>query len=395
MRPRIRAVVSIAGVLALCLAAAAVGRAVTRGREQQGHRARAETRLEILNRIGAVVSLYRAGTTLDEAKPNPAGHEGGWLGEGRYFVEARVGTKNLLYPVSLAGFWSGPDSDGSFAITVRSPGTASPPLPPGGAAGFAFVPAGPFVIGERRNPREPHFAWTTSFYIGTFEVTNGEFRRFLDDPGGYADRRTWTDAGWAARRPGTGSTARLKPGDPDYERFGRDDLPVVLVTWFEANAYGRWLTRTIGRGGWLFRMPTEAEWEKAARGPDGFDYGLGMELSEPQMKLYNWKKNPEADVTLVGARESTTLFRANRYGLYHASGNAGEWTQTVSRRYGREHPYRDDDRNLDDTPGLRVTRGGSWYSATTSRLALGYREEFQPEMSSNDLGFRLAAFALP
>ena len=163
----------------------------------------------------------------------------------------------------------------------------------------------------------------------------------------------------------------------------------MLVTWYEANAYCRWLTRRLGGGRWLFRMPTEAEWEKAARGPDGFDYGLGMELSEPQSPLYNWKKNPGAEVTLVGPGE--TGFRPNRYGISHASGNAREWTQSVFRRYGADHPYRDDDRNADDTPGMRVTRGGSWYSASSVRLRLAYREEFQPELSSDDLGFRIAA----
>jgi len=75
----------------------------------------------------------------------------------------------------------------------------------------------------------------------------------------------------------------------------------------------------------------------------------------------------------------------------HASGNAREWTQSVFRRYGAESPYRDDDRNADDTPGMRVTRGGSWYSASSVRLRLAYREEFQPELSSDDLGFRIAA----
>jgi formylglycine-generating enzyme required for sulfatase activity len=163
----------------------------------------------------------------------------------------------------------------------------------------------------------------------------------------------------------------------------------MLVTWYEANAYCHWLTRRLGGGRWLFRMPTEAEWEKAARGPDGFDYGLGMELSEPQAPLYNWKKNPDAAVTLVGP--GATGFRANRYGVLHASGNAREWTQSAFRRYNAESPYRDDDRNADGATGMRVTRGGSWYSASSVRLRLAYREEFQPELSSDDLGFRVAA----
>ena len=385
---------SAAGILALCAAGVAVTRATARMRAEGARLARGETRLEILNGSGATVSLHRAGKTLAEAAAIPLGPEAPWLPEGNYFVEARAATRSWFYPVSLAGLGPGRGAD-SFTVTVRSPGTTAPPLPPGGSSGFAFVPAGAFQLGERRNPAEAHFAWTTSFHFGRFEVTNGEFRRFLESPDGNSDRRNWTEAGWAARYPSTRSTARLTPSDADYRRFGRDDLPVVLVSWYEANAYGRWLTRTLGRGKWLYRMPTEAEWEKAARGPDGFDFGLGTELSEPQAHLYNWRKNPSAEVTLVGAAETPARYRANRYGVFHASGNAGEWTQGVSRPYSRKAPYRDDDRNRDDASGMRVTRGGSWYSATVSRLALAYREEFQPELTSDDLGFRVAAFALP
>lgn len=395
MRAGVRAAASVAGILALGAAGIAIARTVLRSRAESARIARGETRLEILNRTGATVSLYRAGKTLDDAVPVPLGPEAPWLPEGNYFVEARTGVRSWAYPVSLAGLGPGRGVGGTFTITVRSPGSTTPPLPPGGSSGFAFIPAGAFQFGERRNPAEAHFAWTTSFHFGRFEVTNGEFRRFLESPDGYADRRNWTEAGWAARTPTTRSTASLTPTDADYPRFGTDGLPVVLVSWYEANAYGRWLTRTLGKGRWLYRMPTEAEWEKAARGPDGFDYGLGTELSERQMHLYNWKKNPGAEVTLVGAAQTPARYRANRYGVFHASGNAGEWTQGVSRPYSRKAPYRDDDRNRDDASGMRVTRGGSWYSATVSRLALGYREEFQPELTSNDLGFRLAALALP
>ena len=183
--------------------------------------------------------------------------------------------------------------------------------------------------------------------------------------------------------------------DADYPRFGRDDLPVVLVSWFEATAYGRWLTRTLGRGRWLYRMPTEGEWEKAARGPDGFDYGLGMELSEPQVRLYNWKKNPGAAVTLVGAGERrlaiarTATASSTRPGT-PASGPRASRALTAGWR-----PIATTTGTATTLPAYASPRGGSWYSATVSRLALAYREEFQPELPSNDLGFRVAAFALP
>jgi formylglycine-generating enzyme required for sulfatase activity len=96
-------------------------------------------------------------------------------------------------------------------------------------------------------------------------------------------------------------------------------------------------------------------------------------------------------VTLVDYAATRRDYRPNRYGIYHASGNAREWTQSVFRRYNEAQPYRDDDRNTDDASGLRVTRGGSWYSASAVRLQLAYREEFQAELSSDDLGFRVAA----
>jgi hypothetical protein len=110
---------------------------------------------------------------------------------------------------------------------------------------------------------------------------NGGRRQFfpvtLEGVGGAPE----PDGSWVVtvRRPAAEAPpsldARLPPSDPRYPRFGRDDLPVMLVTWYEANAFCRWLTRRLGRGRWLYRLPTEAEWEKAARGPDAFDYGLG------------------------------------------------------------------------------------------------------------------------
>jgi formylglycine-generating enzyme required for sulfatase activity len=355
------------------------------------HAARGETELHIVNPSGAALALYRAADDLDGAVSAPLGAET-WLEEGRYFVEATSGGATLRYPVTVDGSGEGPDEGGSWIVTVRGPAREAPPVLDERGLGFVFVPGGWFVLGERANPGQPHAVWVPSFHLATFEVTNGEFRRFLADPRGYEDRASWTAAGWAWKATGLSqATARLRPGDERYPRFGRDELPVVLVTWHEANAYCRWMTRTLGGGRWLFRMPTEAEWEKAARGPDGFDYGLGTELSEPQSPLYNWKKNPGAEVTLVDVETTRRAYRPNRYGVFHASGNAREWTQSVFRRYSAERPWKDDGRDADEEPGMRVTRGGSWYSASAVRLQLAYREEFQPELSSDDLGFRIAA----
>jgi formylglycine-generating enzyme required for sulfatase activity len=351
--------------------------------------ARGETELRVVNPAGAALALHRAGDTLDDAAPAPLPGGEAWLGGGRYFVEAAKGPWRLLHPVEAREV---PEVDGAWTVTVRPPAPERPPVLDENGPGFVLVPGGPFTMGDRRNPGQPHTVWVSTFHLAAFEVTNGEFRRFLADPRGYDERASWTAAGWAWKTNGVSqATARLAPSHERYPRFGRDDLPVMLVTWYEANAYCRWLTRRLGGGRWLFRLPTEAEWEKAARGPDGFDYGLGMELSEPQSPLYNWKKNPDAAVTLVGAEATRRDYRPNRYGVYHASGNAREWTQSVFHHYNADRPWQDDERNADEVTGMRVTRGGSWYSASAVRLRLAYREEFQPELSSDDLGFRIAA----
>jgi formate dehydrogenase (NADP+) beta subunit len=95
------------------------------------------------------------------------------------------------------------------------------------------------------------------------------------------------------------------------------------------------------------------------------------------------------------AFDAARLALPNRYGLYHMSGNVVEWTQSISRPYSRLRPYVDDDRNGEEAKGLRVARGGSWYSASIALLYLPYRDSFQPELSNHDLGFRVVARLVP
>lgn len=386
---------SLAGVL---VAGAVVVSWLNKGEQrEQLHSEREETELIVTNLAGARVRLFKAGGHLqDSGQFSSSGDQGSWLAQGNYFLEAVQQDRTSFFPIPLLGYRGGPEADGAFAVTVRSTPPDSPPLLFQSLPHMAYVPSGHFVLGDRMNPREPHYVWVPAFFISPFEVTNAEFGEFLKASQGYRDPTNWTEGGkqWRASNASRVS-AVLGMRDSDFRRFGRPELPVVQVNWFEANAYCHWLTRMFGQKKWIFALPSEAEWEKAARGPDNFDYGLGMIISDDEVQLYNWKKNPDAKITVVGFQESQSNYRPNRYGLYHMSGNVAEWTQSIHRSYNKEHPYVDDDRNGDNTAGLRVVRGGSWYSASIAVLYLPYRETFQPEVSTPYLGFRIVARRLP
>lgn len=372
-------------------------RVAERERLKRLHYEREETLLVVENLAQAPLRLFKAGASVGEAEPIST-FDGSqiWLPAGDYFVEAEQRGHKLFYPVTVLGYRSGPDSDGVLPITIRPMPSESPPVssqPPE----FAFIPSGSFIIGDRRNPRQPHPVWIQGFFMSRLEVTNAEFRAFLHDQDGYASDANWTEAGrrWRVSKSSQ-ATALLEPGGAEYRRFGQNDQQVTGVNWYEASAYCRWLTRRLGKGRWLFSLPTEAEWEKAGRGPDSFDYGLSSLVSDEEVKLYNWRKNPSAEVTVVGVEETRSRFAPNRYGLYHMSGNVAEWTATLDRPFNRDLAYRDDDgRNREDADGRRVVRGGSWYSASIAILYLPYRETFQPEVSTPYLGFRVVAKLLP
>jgi len=317
-------------------------------------------------------------------------------------VELSIGFEELGYPQAIRG------EDGAEMVLIPAGDFWMGNTPEGLEPVREFCKRSPKALvckdGHYERDELPRRRVTLdAFYLDRFEVTNALFEKFARATG----HRTQAEL----RREGAVWQQSAKASAPRREGgvWRRDDEswqlakvpnaywrspigsssaaepthPVVQVSWSDAAAYCKWAGK---------RLPTEAEWEKAARGPDGFDYGLGMELSEPQAPLYNWRKNPGAAVTLVGIDETRRSYRPNRYGVYHASGNAREWTQSVFRRANAAHPWRDDDRDDDETPGFRVTRGGSWYSASAVRLQLAYREEFQPELTSDDLGFRIAAF---
>ena len=367
-------------------------------REEQLHYEREETQFFLTNLPGANVRLFKAGSSLEaaagfaELKP-----EGVWLPRGNYFLQVEEAGKKTFYPVPIISYRGGPDKDGAVTVTIRPWQSQSPPRLRPNLPEFAFIPSGHFLFGDHLRPSEPHYVWLTAYFMSVFEVTNEEFKEFIDDPDGYRNDVNWTEAGkkWRATHV-SHATTLLTRADADFKRFGQSDQPVVQVTWFEANAFCHWLTQKIGGGRWIYGLPSEAEWEKAARGPDNFDYGLGMNISDEQVMLYNWKKNPTAEVTVVGLAETERTYRRNRYGLYHMTGNVAEWTQSVYRMYNRQRPYvDDDDRNHDEVPGERVLRGGSWYTASIAVLYIPYRENFRPDIETPYLGFRIVARPIP
>ncbi len=358
------------------------------------HFERDETLITISNTPHAHLSLFKAGTTLDDAtEVQKLTEDIVWLPRGNYFLKTETGGHTFFYPIPLISYRGGPDKEGTFNITIRASLTDQPHASLLDSSEFVFIPSGHLLFGDRLRTKEPHYVWLSGYFVSPFEVTNEEFRRFLNHPRGYADDGNWSAPGrrWKAANQ-SHATALLKPSDAEFERFGQPDQPVVQENWFEANAFCRWLTRIEGNEKWIFGLPTEAEWEKVARGPDNFDYSLGQQISDEEVELYNWKKNPSAMTTVVGIGESRSSYRPNRYGVYHMTGNVAEWTQSLYRVYNREQKYvDDDDRNHDDMNGERVLRGGSWYTASIAVLNIAYRENFKPEVQTPYLGFRVVA----
>ena len=388
------------GILSVGLLAviAAIAWWLTRDdREEQAHYEQGETELVISNLANSTLILYKAGKNLsDTSRLLEFTGKNIWLKQGNYFLRTDDGGRTTFIPVPLTGYRCGPDKDGSFFVTIRPMPKAFPPRLLTSLPEFIYVPSGNFLLGDRQNPREPHYIWLTGYFIAPFEVTNGEFKEFLNASDGYNDAANWTEQGrrWKSTVK-SHATALLKPTDADYIRFGQSDQPVALVTWFGANAFCQWLSRRYADRKWQFSLPTDAEWEKAARGPDNFDYALSMFISDAEVKLYNWKKNPDNPVPVFGIEATRAAYQPDRYGLYHITGNVVEWTQSTDRPFNREHPYVDDERNHDVAAGLRTARGGSWYSAAISYMYIPYRDSFQPEHSTRDIGFRIVARVLP
>ncbi len=185
------------------------------------------------------------------------------------------------------------------------------------------------------------------YWIGKTEVTNAQFRPFVEGDG-YTNKDYWTKAGWDWRE----AEKIVKPGFWDDSQWNGDMQPVVGVSWFEAVAYCHWLSAQTGHE---FRLPSEAEWEKAARGSDGRIWPWGN----------TWEAN-RANSKEAGVGKTTPVGQypdgVSPYGALDMAGNAWEW---VATKWQKPYPYQVEDEwtnaYLEDGDSYRVWRGGSYY----------------------------------
>jgi formylglycine-generating enzyme required for sulfatase activity len=222
---------------------------------------------------------------------------------------------------------------------------------------------------SREGPQ--HTVTLESYFIGKYPVTVDEYRSFVA-MGGYLSAKYWTKAGWNWRE----TVGKVKPEYWEDEIFtGNDRLPVIGVSWYEAVAYCHWLSKETGK---VYRLPTEAEWEKAARGKDGRLYPWGDEFDQTRC---NTRANSSDRTKPVGWYSPDG---DSPYGCVDMVGNISEWTLSLFKPY----PYvAGDGRDNEEDETERVLRGGSWFQPAL-RARVASRGMNDPFFTDNDVGFR-------
>ncbi len=222
-----------------------------------------------------------------------------------------------------------------------------------------LIPAGSFEMGDHFNEgdtweRPVHTVTLDAFYMDIHEVTMGQFKAFLADSG----------YNWA------GSWDQVDQFSPS------DDHPMIYVSWYDAVAYAEWAGK---------RLPTEAEWEYAARGGlvgKRFTWGDDERLARDYANYDETGGKDKSKITVpVGS------FEPNGYGLYDMAGNLLEWCQDWYDNYYKNSPSNNPQGPEDGVLGIRVLRGGSWASVT-NRLRLADRAYDFPNNRGIASGFR-------
>lgn len=252
------------------------------------------------------------------------------------------------------------------------------------------IPAGKFLMGAQKlNPKEPNYdaeayddespvhpVLLSGYRIGRYPVTVEEYRRFVDDRG-YEENSYWKgDCFGRWKEPGSWR-----------EQVDYPTRPVVGVSWYEATAYCSWMEARKGVHG--CRLPTETEWERAARGTTGRKYPWGED--PPNERLANFAQG-------VGHPTSVGLYPLGETpeGVSDLAGNVLEWCGDVyaGGYYGKS--LRKDPKSPARSAegGACVLRGGSWFSPG-GYLRAAYRSGNHPEYRFDIFGFRVVCVLSP
>ena len=219
---------------------------------------------------------------------------------------------------------------------------------------MVLIPAGYFRMGDIQSggdsDEQPvHSVYVNKFAMGKFEVTFAEYDKFADA----TDRKKPSDNGW-----------------------GRGNRPVINVSWHDATAYTKWLSNQTGN---KYRLPTEAEWEYAARAGTETEYWWGNNIG---------RNKANCDNNYCGDRFKYTSpvgsFYANKFGLYDTSGNVWEWTCSEF-----ENKYNEKEKQCVRSGYLLSIRGGSW-SNYARFVRSAFRNGGAPTSRTNFVGFRVS-----
>jgi formylglycine-generating enzyme len=263
-------------------------------------------------------------------------------------VAHRRNRKRLRAGVSIAAIIAAIAVAASWFLMNREPSRARTGKD---GAPAVLIPAGTFTMGDDESAprRQLH---VDAFYMDRFETTVGRYRAFLESTGSDAVPEFW-------------------------DRVAGDELPVIGVSWSDANAYCRWAGR---------RLPSEAEWEKAARGSDGRTYPWGE--SSPTVVLANYQNGApgpyESALTPVGSLENGR----SPFGVDDLAGNASEW---VADWFADSFSPGDTFNPMGPNEGeKKVIRGGGRYDPP-ARISAASRQHASPDTRAEDIGFRCAS----
>ncbi len=238
------------------------------------------------------------------------------------------------------------------SLLMAAPETTPATPPPG----MVYVPKGYFQMGTasgRDDEKPMHFVYTSAYFIDKYEVSNADYMAFVEATG-HAKPQYWQD-----------------------EKFNQPDFPVVGVSWYDAMAYAEWKGR---------RLPTEAEWEKAARGNDGRLWPWGNKWDQG---FYFYFVNISGDQDNYPQTAPVNYYQSgiSPFGLFNTSGNVWEWClDWYDRQYYRTSP----EVNPDGPKGplkMKVLRGGSWINDLDG-VQVVHRARNFPSLKNEIYGFR-------